>query len=405
MRTPRAFNSRILVAVTGVTIVATSLATATGTAFAHDSGGSGQNRWQVRQLIHGLDAPRGIAVDARGGVYVAQSGATGAGAVGLTKGSVTKYRWQDGGLERKWSTGFTGVYASENPNSPPDALGPAGLSVACTSRDFDHHRTQCDVYMIDSSNHDEVLASGGPAVPDIGHLFRLDGRTGKSRSVSDIGDTNYKWTADHKNLWEEFPDANPYGVFVMGTHHGKRIFVADAGANTISEVLRNGSSRVISYIPNEAVAGNGNRDATPTCVARGPDGMLYVGALDLLSNLGKGGGQSIVWRVNPNSTDWAHNATVWATGFTTITSCMFDRHGNFWATEMFANNGAGAPPGDVATTSFWDRAHRITRIGGGRLALPGGIAQAPDGSIFVTTGSSAPNGGGGVARLTLMRAH
>lgn len=362
--------------------------------------GSTATRWTVTNLVGGLNAPRGIALDGRGGVYVAQSGATGGGDFGLTQGSVTKYRWHHGALASAWSTPFTGIYASEDPTSPPDALGPAGLSVACTGKNHHHHRTQCDVYMIDSSNRNEVQALGGPAVPDIGHLFRLSGRTGASTDVSDFGDQSYQWTADHKDLWEEFPDANPYGVLVMDTHHGKRVFVADAGANTISEVAADGTARVISYIPNEADVGNGVRDATPTCIAQGPDHMLYVGTLDLGSNFENGGGQSIVWRVDPNSTDWAHNATIWARGFTTITSCTFDRHGHFWATEMFADNGPSAPPGDLAMTRFGDPTHAVTHVGAGQLPLPGGVAVARDGSIFVTTGSSAPNGGGGVAVVT-----
>ena len=44
---------------------------------------------------------------------------------------------------------------------------------------------------------------------------------------------------------------------------------------------------------------------------------------------------SNVWRVDPNSTDWLDNATLWASGLTTVGACTFDNQGNFWAAEMF----------------------------------------------------------------------
>jgi hypothetical protein len=348
--------------------------------------------WKVHQVLSGLNAPRGIATTPDGGVYVAESGATGAGDVGLTQGSVSKYVLRDGQLRQRWSTPFTGVYASEGAGSP-DALGPAGLSSFCSRHDA---RRVCRVFMIDSVNHDEVVAGGGPSVPDIGHLFRLNSRIGASHDIADVGDANYAWTADHASLWEEFPDANPYGVLVTRIHGEKRMFVADAGANTISKVFADGSSKVISYIPNETPPGT--RDATPTCVAKGPDGMLYVGTLDLALNFTQGGGQSNVWRVDPSSTDWAHNATLWATGLTTVTACMFDSTGNFWATEMFEDNGSAAP-GDIVRLPFRDPTD-IHHIGGGQLLLPGGIARGANGSLYVTVGSAAPNGAGGVVRLT-----
>ncbi len=95
-------------------------------------------------------------------------------------------------------------------------------------------------------------------------------------------------------------------------------------------------------------------------------------------------GASNVWRVNPNSTDWQHNATLWATGYTTIDGCAFDRQGNFWASELFYPNTAG-PPGDLAMAPF-EHPSNITHIGGGSIPLPGGIAQGRDGAMYVSAG-------------------
>ena len=85
--------------------------------------------------------------------------------------------------------------------------------------------------------------------------------------------------------------------------------------------------------------------------------------------------------------------TLWATGLTTATACTFDRSGNFWATEMFAPNATGAP-GDVVRIPFRHPTH-LTRIGGGQLPLPGGIAQGPDGAMYVSVNSSSPDPGSG----------
>ena len=130
-----------------------------------------------------------------------------------------------------------------------------------------------------------------------------------------------------------------------------------------------GKVRIVSYIPNEKR--KPRRDATPTCIAQGRDGYLYVGTLHLAA----GAGRAQVWRVNPDA-NFPTRPKLWATGFTSITACTFDRHGNFWATEMFADAGPSAPPGDVVRVdgdNWQDRTH----IGLGQLPLPGGIAQGP----------------------------
>ncbi|MDQ6686766.1 MAG: ScyD/ScyE family protein, partial [Actinomycetota bacterium] len=297
-----------------------------------------------------------------------------------------------GALTRAWSTAFTSIFMpAEGGGGGSEVLGPAAVSA--TGNGCSTHRSagtqSCRVLAILSLSHRGVEAATGREVPQLGHLYRLNGHTGRARSVSNVGDQNYAWTARHAKLFPDFPDANPYAVLNIRGHdgHRARTFVADAAANTISVISRTGRSRVISYIPNET--SGAMRDATPTCIAQGPDGALYVGALDLASNFGAGSGQSNVWRVNPNSTNWRHNATLWATGYTTINGCTFDRHGNFWASELFYPNAAG-PPGDLAMAPF-RHPSGITHLGGGALPLPGGIAQGPDGAMYVSTGSADTN--------------
>jgi hypothetical protein len=358
--------------------------------------------WTFQPVISHLNEPRGLSFDSRGSLYVAEAGKPGAGEAGMTRtGAIDKFRWARGALAAAWSTPFTSIFAPGE-GGGTDVLGPAAVTATGESCRRHHHghdrgwssrHSGCQVEAILSESHRGIKADTGMSVPQIGHLFGLNRWTGRARSLSDVGDQNYEWTADHVNLFpDDFPDSNPYAVLrIRGHHESSRTFVADAGANTISEISRSGRSRVIAYIPNET--SGAQRDSTPTCIAQGPDGALYVGALDLLSNFAAGSGQSNVWRVDPNSTNWRHNATVWATGYTTINGCTFDHHGNFWASELFYPNAAG-PPGDLAYASFWHPS-AITHVGGGSLPLPGGIAQGPDGAMYVSVGAadSTPESG------------
>src|SRR5689334_25025579 len=73
----------------------------------------------ITPVLGGLAAPRGIAFDGQGSMYVAQSGVAGSGAAGLTHtGLVSKYPW--GQTVPAWSVGFNSLYATEDPSAPPD---------------------------------------------------------------------------------------------------------------------------------------------------------------------------------------------------------------------------------------------------------------------------------------------
>lgn len=354
----------------------------------------------ITPVLGGLAAPRGIAFNEQGSMYLSQSGLAGAGPAGMTHtGLVSKYLW--GQTTPAWSVGFNSVYSTEDPSAPPDVLGPAGISAVGNGcmKNSNGQRNGCQVQMITSESTPGLLDASGGAInnPQAGHLFRLDGASGAVTDLADVGSQMYAFTGANTSLFpDDFPDSNPYGVLVTrDAGGGIRTFVADAGANTISEVMPDGTARLIAYIPNET--GVPFRDATPTCIAAGPDGFLYVGTLNFVANLFVfGSGRSNVWRVDPNANSPAP-PQLWASGLTTVTACTFDRAGIFWATEMFQPT--SGPPGDVIEIPFADPTQH-TRIGGGQLPVPGGIAQGPDGAMYVTVGSSAPGASGAVVRVS-----
>lgn len=355
----------------------------------------------ITLVMGGLNAPRGVAFDGQGSLYVAESGMAGAGPAGLTStGRVGKYAW--GSTTPAWQDTFESLYVTIDPGSPPDVLGPAGISATGNGcmKHSNGQRNGCQVMMIMSESHDGIAEETGGLVStqQMGHLYRLDGASGATTDRGDVGDQMFAWTGDHQSLFpSDFPDSNPYGVLVTKDLGGIRTFVADAGSNTILEVGKDGSTRVIAYIPNETAPPF--RDATPTCIAEGPDHMLYVATLNFVANLFVyGSGKSEVWRVDPNAS-YPTAPQLWATGLTTATACTFDDAGNFWAAEMFYPNASG-PPGDVVRIPFGDPS-QLDHIGGGQLPLTGGVAQGPDGAMYVSINSASPvPGSGAVMRVT-----
>jgi hypothetical protein len=344
---------------------------------------------KVTTVVSGLDNPRDLAFGRNGKLYVAEAGhggpacfsdpEMGTGCVGFTS-KISVVNVGAGRVERI-ARGFVSIAGPDGSG----ATGVDGISVLGSGRIFG------------------IIAGSALAAPPPGpipqsvltrakrQLGRLVAVTpsGTRHFVADVGDRDYRWSNNHKNLVPgQFPDANPYGV-VAGPRYR---WVVDAGSNTLDRVGRGGHVRVVRFIPNPPAS-----DSVPTCVDRGPDGALYIGEL---TGGGNAPGSSVVWRFDTKT----RHLTKWATGLTAVTGCGFGKNGRFYATEFSTNGLDAAAPGTGAVVVVPAHSTSPTTLVDG-LNFPGGFAAGPH-AVYVSDWSIAPaNTGGGptgaVLRISL----
>jgi glucose/arabinose dehydrogenase len=337
-------------------------------------------------VADGLHSPRGLAFGPNGRLYVAEAG-LGSGnptdgilpGFGFT-GSVTEIRHARGAQPsaRVLLSGLPSAADEEG------TVGPDGISV---------HGHGNILVQVSLSQEQTGLPSDL-----VGRLIKVTA-SGRSRVLANVGDVNYEWSTQHQDLApNDFKpgDSNPYAVLAVAGG----AYVADAGTNTLSWVAANGRSRILAYFPNNALA-----DATPTCIAKGPDGALYVGTLALVDSVGSLLGipnlppphpAATVYRVDPAAADPSDLSTVlslatpWATGLWPITGCAASRT-TFYASEFISGAGPAGPFGDVVAIPF---AHpdQQTSLANGGLSFPGGVAVGRDGHVYVSNMSTSAEG-------------
>jgi hypothetical protein len=331
-------------------------------------------------IATGLLNPRGLALGPNGRLYVAEAG-VGAGTdsveIGPTGRVIAIVR---PGKAHPWiHTIRTGITSIGN-QSGQATEGVGGISV--------------DSNGIIWAIVGRSAKLAGSSDPQIGQLLRIQ-QNGAWTAAGNVGDRGYYFTKYHPGLdpGGQFPDSNPYGVLADGHR-----YVVDAGANTLDVVKADGTVRVLAWFPNTQAS-----DAVPTCVARGPDGALYIGTLALVDSLFAGPPHpaATVYRVdlsqtNPNNfTAITSVATVWAKGFWPIHGCTFGPDGSFWVSEIYTKVGPGGPGGGAIVRVPWhhpkDKSLRTT-YGVGRLDAAGGIAVAGDGTVYVVNRTTSTDG-------------
>jgi hypothetical protein len=234
--------------------------------------------------------------------------------------------------------------------------------------------------------------------PAFGNLLRVNNRN-QVETLVNVGSFDYEWTDEHQWLvpFGDFPDANPYGVLVVPGH----TYVVDAGANTLNEVMPDGSIRILAFFPNAVLA-----DSTPTCACQGSDGLLYIGTLALVDSLFLGPSAK-VYRLDPADANlpepWNTPMTEWASGLWPINGCTFGSDGNFYASQLFTNPNwiyGEDPEGDVVKIPFATPATH-TFLTDGALSFTAGVAVGPNGAVYVADGTAfVPPGAGRIVRLS-----
>ena len=316
----------------------------------------------VTQVIGGLHSPRGLAFGPGGQLFVAQSGDD------TANGSIIEI------LDPMAVHPRVRTIVSDLPT-----IGEGGEFTSVDGISILGDGVNSGLYAIMAAS---PQATGDPA---FGNLLRVDYRNNVQTLVN-VGSFNYDWTDDHQWLvpFGDFPDANPYGVLAVPGH----IYVVDAGANTLNEVMPDGSIRVLAFFPNETLA-----DSTPVCACQGPDGYLYIGTLALVDSLFIAPSAK-VYRLNPADANlpepWNTPMTVWASDLWPINGCTFGPDGNFYASQIFTNPNfiyGEDIEGDVVQVLF-NSPGTHTFLTDGALSFTGDVAVGPNNVVYVADGTA-----------------
>ncbi len=359
------------------TLSAAGLVTALGVISAPAAGANAREQQPALSVVADhLNNPRGLSPAPGGGLYLAEAGAGGDVCVdgGVTCIGLT------GSLDLVRTSGVQRVVSGLFSVSGPGGIAAGGPSAVWGGPDGTFYGLFAESSHAVSPEGTVPANLRDAALAQLGHLVLVK-PAGSMKDISDVGDQDWTWTSTRIDLANDFPDANPNAVlYSLGVR-----YVIDAAANTLVEVQRGGAVKVLAFF---GVPAGSQSDSVPTCVARGPDGALYVA--ELLGGLYSPGGAR-VWRVVPGQAP-----QVWATGLTTVQGCGFGQDGAFYATEFQVgglNLGPTAnPAGDVVRI---DRQGHRTHLGVGELFFPSGFAAGSDGAIYVSNCSIAPATGMG----------
>lgn len=322
--------------------------------------------WTV--VASGLDNPRGLDFAPNGALYVAEAGRGGGPSAPWVpnEAGVPVYFGRTGaitrvvnGVKERIVEGLPSLAAADGSR----ANGPSSVSFGQLG-----HALVTIGLGRPPALRAELISKGAQAA-DMATLQQMN-QNGQMKRVADIG----AFEALHNPDFPNIADSNPTGV---SSEKAGGAYVVDAGGNSLLYVSGNGSVSVTAVFPNV-----GSRQAVPTNVVRGPDGALYVSQL---TGFPFPPGAANIFRVVPGSAP-----TVYATGFTNVIDLAFDTRGNLYVLEIDRNGLlAPSPAGRLARINASDKSVDTVLVSD-ELVMPGGLAIAADGSIYISNYSAMP---------------
>ena len=337
---------------------------------------------RITVIAHGLANPRGLVLAPRGVVLVAEAGRGGVGpcvaapegggqtCIGLTS-SLTAIAF---GKQRRIITGLP-------------SLADQGTGENAVGLDNTTLTPQGLVGIIGLGGAPSLRATFGKRGALLASVVGL--RPGKPAwRIADLAAYEEAHNPDAGDPGSA-KDTDPYDI--QQTSHG--LVAADAGGNDLLNIGSHGKVSTAAVLharmvlaPPSLTLPPGTKipmQTVPTSVVQGPDGALYAGELTGFP-FPVGGAQ--VDKVVPG-----HEATAFATGFTNVVDVKFDRHGNMYVLELTKTGLLS--DGTVGALIKVDRYGHRSEIAAGKLILPGGMALASDGSIYVSVNSTSPKDG------------
>ncbi len=345
---PRAFLARALLVLAMLPIAASVAAQAGTPAPPPDAGAGG-----ISLVASGLAAPRGMAWDPRGGMYVALAG-SGGDTLGQGAAMGETANTNRGGP----TAGIAKIVAG---CGVPLASGlPSSLSASGEARGV------AGVAFIGSDLF--ALVQGGGAISgnpaDNNGIYRVDAG-GAWVKITDL--PNWMSVDPVAHIPPDFtPIGDPFALISTGN----AVLAVEANSGQVLRITADGAmTRIADLSANHPV---------PTGIARDMDGNLYVG---YLTQAPWRPGDSRVDKITPDGAV----STVW-TGLTQVTGVAIGADGVLYALEMSAGNGSPPSTGRLLKQTGPDRGAEIVT----GLDLPVGLAVGPDRAFYISLPATGP---------------
>jgi hypothetical protein len=240
-----------------------------------------------------------------------------------------------------------------------------------------------DTY-IDKAGANQFGAFGA----DLGHLLTAPEHGGRLHLVADFARFEATHNPDHGAGASagEAIESDPYAVAA----YGGGFVVADAAGNDLLQVTADGQIRVLAVFPIQHETTKAGKKSTrvavqsvPTSIAVSRSGVIYVSEL---SGYPFDRGYARIWRVVPG-----HRATVYARGFTCISSIALDREGRLLVLEIDRNGLLDSKASGELIRIDADNNRAVVATTG--LVSPTGVAVAPNGAIYISNYGTSPDAG------------